>query len=135
MNIKRAVFMAVLVVAIAALAFPLASLKAKAGGFAGDAKSSVAAVKASAAAAGVTSPKVVEVERDAAGAGQEAAAAGKISPETLNALGIKRLPKGVSGKDIVRAVSKKVGQGNPDLQVMSGLPPATGPGGSSPINA
>src|ERR1041384_5292920 len=112
MNIKRAVFMAVLVVAIAALAFPLASLKAKAGGFAGDVKSPVAAAKAS-AAAGVTSPKVVEAESDTAAGGQEAAAAGKISPETLSALGIRRLPKGVSGKDVVRVASKKIGQGNP----------------------
>jgi hypothetical protein len=135
MNIKRAVFMAVLVVAIAALAFPLASLRARAGGFAGDAKSSVAAVKASAAAAGMTSPKVVEVERENAAGGQETAAAGKISPETLNALGIRRLAKGVSGKDVVRVASKKIGQGNPDLQVMTALPPGTGPGGSSPISA
>lgn len=135
MNIKRAVFMAVLVVAIAALAFPLASLRAKAGGFAGDAKSSVAAVKASAAAAGVTSPKVVEVERENAAGGQETAAAGKISPEILNALGIKRLAKGVSAKDVVRVASKKIGQGNPDLQVMAGLPPGgavTAPGGRKP---
>lgn len=135
MNIKRAVFMAVLVVAIAALAFPLASLKAKAGGFAGDAKSSVAAVKASAAAAGVTSPKVVEVERDSAAGGQETAAAGKISPETMSALGIRRLSKGVSGKDAAKVASKKISQGNPNVQVMSALPPGTGPGGASPINA
>ena len=135
MNIKRAVFMAVLVVAIAALAFPLASLRAKAGGFAGDGKSSVAAVKASAAAAGVSTPKVVEVERDTPAGGQEAGAAGKISPETLNALGIRRLAKGVSGKDVVRVASKKIGQGNPDLQVMTALPPGTGPGGASPIGA
>src|SRR5258708_22888329 len=86
MNIKRAVFMAVLVGAIAALAFPLAGLRAKAGGFAGDAKSSVAAVKASAAAAGVTSPKVVEVERESAAGGQEKAAAGQNPPYTIKAL-------------------------------------------------
>ena len=134
MNIKRAVFMAVLVAAIAALAFPLASLKAKAGGFAGDAKSSVAAVKANAAAAGVTSPKVVEVERETAAGEQQTAAAGKISPETLNALGIRRSAKAPSGKDAVRMATQKIGHGNPDLQIMAGLPPGTGPGGASPVN-
>ena len=54
MNIKRAVFMAVLVVAIADLAMPLVGLRAAASGSAGPLKSAVAAPKAAAANAAPT---------------------------------------------------------------------------------
>src|SRR5262249_37439681 len=58
-----------------------------------------------------------------------------ISAETLNALGIRRLPKGITSQDVARILSKRIAKGNPDLDVKIALPPGTGPGGASPINA
>src|ERR1044071_2729755 len=131
MNIKRAVMIAVLAVAVAALAVPLIGFNAKAAGSAANAKALATAPKANAApVTRAASPKV-----DAGVAGKQEANDGKVSAETLNALGIRRLPKGVTSQDVAQILSKKISHGNPDLQVNIALPPGTGPGGSSPIRA
>ena len=85
MNIKRAVFMAVLVVAIAALAVPLVGLRAAASG--SGAATAGAAAKARAANAASAKTQQAEQQRDVSGEVQvDQAQAGKISAETLKAL-------------------------------------------------
>ncbi|MFY9553731.1 MAG: hypothetical protein WAV47_03320, partial [Blastocatellia bacterium] len=57
-----------------------------------------------------------------------------ISPEVLAGLGVRRLPKGISSKDVARTLSKRIVAGNPQAQIQSSLPAPSGPGGSVPIN-
>src|SRR5215212_9652232 len=88
MKIKRAVMMAVLVVAVAALAVPLVGFKARAAGSAADARAAMTAAKAN--AAGVTKAAAAsQQEILAAGGSSQESIDGRISAETLKALGIK----------------------------------------------
>lgn len=59
---------------------------------------------------------------------------GKINPEVLKALGVKRLPKGMSVKLASQKIAQNLISGNPGAQILSGLPPGTGIAGASPIN-
>ncbi|MFY9557860.1 MAG: hypothetical protein WAV47_24395, partial [Blastocatellia bacterium] len=87
MNIKKAVFMAVLVLAIAALAVPLVGLRAAAAGSAAPAKGVSSAPKA----APTSASRVVQQKEVTEDVQTDNASAGKISAETLRALGIKRV--------------------------------------------
>ena len=129
MTMKRALMMVVLVVAIAGLAMPLVGVKAT--GTVGRAKGVAAAPIASAPSS--ASSRIGQRERVEAGAQGEVSQAGKINPEVLKGLGIKRLPKGVTAKDVAAAMTKRITGGNAGAQAIS-LPPGTGPGGASPIN-
>ncbi|MEN3333936.1 MAG: hypothetical protein V7641_3301, partial [Blastocatellia bacterium] len=96
MNMKRAVMIAVLVLAVAALAVPLMGLKTRAAGSAADARASLTATKANAAAvtgaAATAQPNVV-----APTGVSQTSDGGKISAETLKSLGIRRVPKAKLG--------------------------------------
>ena len=93
MKMKRAVMMGVLVLAVAALAIPLIGVKARAAGGATVAKGVVAA-KASTAAGNKVVARQEQVAVEQVQGGE-----GAISAETLKALGIQRLPKGVSASE------------------------------------
>src|ERR1044072_9629488 len=89
MKIKRAVLMAVLVVAVAALAVPLVGLNARAAGSAADPKGNVASkINAAAAKATASQQNVVVAENPVA---QDLSSQdGRISAETLKSMGIQR---------------------------------------------
>ncbi|MEK6302953.1 MAG: hypothetical protein AABO41_19755 [Acidobacteriota bacterium] len=103
MKTKRAVMMGVLVLAVAALVVPL--IGARAASTVTGAKG-VAAPKASTAVAKapMTAQQQVAVEESV---GQSQGADGKISPETLKALGISRLPKGVSAMEVSQKLADR----------------------------
>ncbi|MFL6277303.1 MAG: hypothetical protein ACJ74G_19130, partial [Blastocatellia bacterium] len=127
MKMKRAVMIAVLAVAIAALAVPLIGSRTQAAG-GGDAKASAARTTAAAstplslATASPSNPVGSEVEQSQAG---------QINPEVLKSLGIRRLAK---SSDMQAASQKVAKQISPSARVTT-PPPATGPGGSFPINS
>jgi hypothetical protein len=102
MKMKRAVMMAVLVLAVAALAVPMLGFKARAASSAADARASLTATKANAAV--VTSAAAPVQPNIVAAASQ--APSGAISPETLNALGIRRVPKAKLAQVQARAAQK-----------------------------
>jgi len=92
MNIKRAIFMVVLVAAVAALAMPLVGLRAAAAGSAtsrgATSTANAAAARASAANAAA---QQVEQQREVTGETRADGPAGKISADTMRALGITRV--------------------------------------------
>src|SRR5215813_15265452 len=134
MNVKKAVMVVVLALALAALAIPLVGLNARAAGSAGNSKPALTAANTNAAmAASATSPKLQEIQPEAALGSGQVEGVGKISAETMNALGLRRLPKGVTPQDASNVIAKKLARGNQSIQVRSALPPGTGPGGASPI--
>ena len=102
MNMKRAMMIAVLGVAVAALAVPLVGLNARAAGSAVGAKSSVAAAKTNAAVARAASQEMRQETQQTAVASTQDGGSGKISADTVKALGLKRVAKnklaGVAGK-------------------------------------
>ena len=122
MNIKRAVFMAVLVVAIAALAMPLVGLRAAASGSAGPLKSAVAAPKAAAANAAPTA--AAQQNQAAVDVQGDTSQSGTISTETLKALGITRSKNpSESGAKVGEMLKKKrSGSGSGDVSGQSGNP-------------
>src|SRR5258705_4032140 len=135
MNMKRAMMIAVLVVAVAALAVPLVGLNARAAGSAANTKPPMAAARANAAdvsRAASQNAQQQETQQETTAATQSAGN-GKISAETLKALGVRRLPKGVTPKDVASLLARKITHGNGEAQVRIGLPPGTGPGGASPV--
>ena len=130
MTMKRTMMMLVLVMAVAAITVPLIGVRA--GGTVGTAPRVVGTPKAALPpSARVGKPQQVAAET---GVQEEATqnATGKINPDVLAALGIKRVPKG-RVKDVKAAITKRITGGNP-AAVNASLPPGTGPGGSAPIN-
>src|SRR5436305_14875136 len=111
MNIKRVMLMIGLAVVVAALAVPLVGFKTRAAGAAANARAPLAATKApvtaEASVAATTQPKVVE----AADSSQESVG-GKISAETLNALGIRRAKSAAASAKIAQMLAKKMQSGN-----------------------
>src|SRR5512143_1289457 len=108
MKIKRAIFMAVLVIAVAALAVPLLGLRASAAGSAARAKAT--AIAKSSGLQEVQIEPVVEPTQST----------GKITAETEAALGIKRLPKDKLGAARARAVQQITAGGT---SAITPLPP------------
>jgi len=136
MNIKRAMMIVVLIIAGASIAVPLVGLNARAAGSA--ASSRMSAIKARPYSPMTrSSAQQVEVQQttSAAASQDDAVAKGKISAETLKALGINSLPKGLTSKEAAQVLSKKITHGNPEVLVRTTLPPGTGPGGASPVPA
>src|SRR5689334_3559949 len=120
MNIRRGVFLAVLVIAVVALATPLVGLRAKAAGSAAIAKSA-----SSAPATRATSTPVrqqIEQQRDGSGEAR-AEGQGKISAETLKALGMTRVnnAREASAKIAEKLLNKKKSGGG-EVSVQSGEP-------------
>src|SRR5690349_17954704 len=120
MNIRRGVFLAVLVIAVVALATPLVGLRAKAAGSAAIAKSA-----SSAPATRATSTPVrqqIEQQRDGSGEAR-AEGEGKISAETLKALGMTRVNNAqeASARIAERLLNKKKGGGG-EVSIQSGEP-------------
>src|SRR5262249_3572558 len=97
---KKAVMVVVLALALTALAIPLVGLNGRAAGSAGNSKPALTAANTNAAmAASATSPKLQEIQPEAALGSGQVEGVGKISAETMNALGLRRLPKGVTPQD------------------------------------
>ena len=133
MRTKRAFFTVVLLMAIGAITVPLVTFNTQA-----DSSANVrAGLTGTKAKAPVVSAAPTEVTRDSEAnlAAIQETGNGKISSETLKALGIKRLPEGVSVDRATGQMARRVAKGNGQVQVLSTLPPRTGPGGSSPISA
>ncbi|HVG22319.1 MAG TPA: hypothetical protein VNI02_24995, partial [Blastocatellia bacterium] len=120
MKIKRAVLMAVLVVAVAALAVPLVGLNARAAGSAADSKALLAS-KSNAAAAVKASASQQNVAVVDTPAQQEVSMAGQISAETANALGVRRSQDRNASARIAQALKNSKGKGG-DFTVQSGEP-------------
>src|SRR6185503_17110105 len=127
MKIKRAVLMAVLAVAVAALAVPLVGLNARAAGSAADARAALSATKANAAI--VSKAAAAQHEAVAVnGSSQEDSVSGKISAETVKGLGIQR----IKGPDVKAKIQKamennaakllKKNKGSGDVSAQSGQP-------------
>lgn len=124
MKIKRAVMMAVLVVAVAALALPVIGLRARAASNSADFK-----------AAARLSPLPLQSQVAADNQLDSAAApAGKYSPDTLKALGITRLPDGVHSRQVGKLLAQRIQRANPGSELRGPLTNFSGPGGSSPID-
>src|SRR5215475_13152276 len=107
MSMKRAVMVGVLAIALVALAVPLVGLNAKAGSSTRDARmstsaarSNIGALSRSAEISGATQQEIVAEPQN-----QSAPAEGRISADTLKALGIQRV-----SKDKLAAVPNKAAQ-------------------------
>jgi hypothetical protein len=120
MNIKRAFFMAVLVVALAALAVPLVGLRASAAGTVAGKSATARAEAARATAAVQQQVEQQEVVGETRGGGE--AAGGKISVETMKALGLTRVanPAEASARVGQKLQGKKRGGG--EVSIQSGQP-------------
>ena len=120
MKIKRAVLMAVLAVAVAALAVPLVGFNARAAGSAADARAALTATKANAAAvtttAAATQPAVIPV-----GGSSQEGPAGKISAETLKAIGFQKSKDPEAAAKLAKSLAKKKAGGG-DFITQSGQP-------------
>ncbi|MEK6289291.1 MAG: hypothetical protein AABO57_26565, partial [Acidobacteriota bacterium] len=123
MNIKRAVFMAVLVVAIAALALPLVGLRAAASGSAAPASASAAKARAvkAATAAVQQSQQQREVSEDVQA---DSSLEGKIPAATLKLLGLNRVanPRAASEKLGKRLLNKGKKADGGQVSIQSGQP-------------
>ena len=128
MKIKRAVMMGVLFAAIAAVALPVIGLRARAA-------SNSADFKAKARLTAAALPQQAAVSSDASQLDQAATPGGTYSPDTLKALGIKRLPQGVHSRQVGKLNAARIARTNPGAEIRNALPPPTGPGRSSPIEA
>src|SRR6266404_382211 len=121
MNIKRAVFMAVVVVAVAALAVPLVGMRAAAAGSAATSMAKAATAKASpVSGAGQQIEQQREVTSQIRG---EEIPAGKISGDTLKALGLTRVanPSEASAR-IAQKLQGKKKSGGGEVSIQSGQP-------------
>src|ERR1051325_1512974 len=103
MNLKRAVMMAVLVLAVAALALPIASLRARAASPVGDVKTSAPK------ALNTTLPTQQEVSTAQENVAQERGSVEKINPDLLRGMGIVRSAHGQKAKKSNITVSPQSG--------------------------
>src|SRR5689334_17900493 len=125
MKMKRAVLIAVLAVAVAALAVPLLGSRTHAAGSA-DAKSTAAARSAAIA----NNPlSVATANANASSSVEQSNQAGKIDAGVLKNLGIRRLPKGVDVKTASQKVAKKIA---PNAEAIGHLT-GGGPANSTPV--
>src|ERR1044071_561198 len=125
MKIKRAVLMAVLVVAVAALAVPLVGLNARAAGSAADPKGNNVASKINAAAAKATASQQNVVVAENPVAQDISSQDGRISAETLKAMGIQRSKDPNASARLTEALKNSKGKGKGstgDFTVQSGQP-------------
>src|SRR5215208_3702383 len=121
MKIKRAVLMAVLVVAVAALAVPLVGFNARAAGSAPNPKGSLAPKTAAAASKAIASQQNVVVADNPVQ--ESSASTGNISEETIKALGIGRVKGPDASQRILQALkNRKNKDGSGDFTLQSGQP-------------
>ncbi|MGA9773339.1 MAG: hypothetical protein WBV94_30190, partial [Blastocatellia bacterium] len=138
---KKAVYVAMLIVAVAALTLPLVGIRVSASGSkaisSASAKPNASSVVSSSAAAAASRNTVVPANSAGSNTQVDTSQNGKISPEVAKALGLnhKPLPKGMSAKDIAGKLSRQIMKGNSSAQVLGSLPPASGPGNSSAVPA
>lgn len=122
MKMKRAVMMAVLAVAVAALALPIVGLRAGASSTVGDVKPLASVANFNAAAAAVATPQRATGSDDTVAQ----MPTGKVSREVANTLGFKEVPKGELARlnaEIAKAVKNKVrGGAKPGVSPQSGQP-------------
>src|SRR6476660_6479022 len=121
MNIKKAIFMVVVVVAVAALAVPLVGMRAAAASSAATSLAKAAAVKASpVSGAGQQIEQRREVTSEIRG---EQVPAGKISADTMRALGITRVanPSEASAR-VGQKLQGKKKSGGGEVSIQSGQP-------------
>lgn len=122
MKMKRAVMMAVLAVAVAALALPIVGLRARASSTVGDAKPLASVANFNAAAAAVATPQRATGSDDAI----VQMPTGKVSRETAKTLGFREVPKGELARlnaEIAKAVANKIrGGAKPGVSPQSGQP-------------
>src|SRR5215210_3438414 len=102
MKIKRAVMMAVLAVAIAALAIPLVGV----GGRTAEPVTTAKAVSSKATAAAASLQQNVVVAEDGAQS-RDVTSTGKITAETMNALGIQKSKNPASVARIASAIGNR----------------------------
>ncbi|HXI91470.1 MAG TPA: hypothetical protein VNO24_15750, partial [Blastocatellia bacterium] len=129
MNIKRAVFMAVVVVAVAALAVPLVGLRTSAAGSAATSKAAATTSKAAVAeSAASTAPQEVEHGVRLAN-GQEASAVaggdvaqGNITPEVRKALGLTKTANAKAASEKIARRIRSGSQSGGDVSIQSGEP-------------
>src|SRR6185295_3939836 len=119
MKIKRAVLMAVLAVAVAALAVPLVGFNARAAGSAADARAALTATRANAAAVTTTTAATQPAVTPVGGSSQDPA--GKISAETLKAIGFQKSKNPEAAANIAKSLAKKKAGGG-DFITQSGQP-------------
>src|SRR5215208_674097 len=119
MKIKRAVLMAVLAVAIAALAVPLVGFNARAAGSAADARAALTATRANAAAVTTTTAATQPAVIPVGGSSQDPA--GKISADTLKAIGFQKSKNPEAAANIAKSLAKKKAGGG-DFITQSGQP-------------
>ncbi|HVG20806.1 MAG TPA: hypothetical protein VNI02_17295, partial [Blastocatellia bacterium] len=119
-KLKRAVLMAVLVVAVAALAVPLVGLNARAAGSAADSKALLASKSNATAAIRATSSQQNVAIADNP-ARLETAISGQVSVETQATLGITRSQDRNASARIAQALKNSKGKGG-DFTVQSGEP-------------
>ena len=118
MKIKRAVMLAVLVAATAALVLPVIGLRARA------ASSSAGFRQPLPQQAQVVSEQTTE---------QSNAPTGKYSADTLRALGYRPLPDGVHSRQVGKLLAQRIQRANPGAELRGTLPVGTGPGGAVAI--
>ncbi|HXI91597.1 MAG TPA: hypothetical protein VNO24_16395, partial [Blastocatellia bacterium] len=124
MNIKKAIFMVVLVVAVAALALPLVGLRAAAAGSAtSKGATSTANAAAARASAANAAEQQVEQQREVTGETRGDGPAGKISGDTLRALGITRVANpGEASARVGQKLQGKKKSGGGEVSIQSGQP-------------
>ena len=122
MKIKRAVMLAVLVAATAALVLPVIGLRARAA-------SSSAGFRASRPLPLPQQAQVVSEQTSE----HSNAPAGKYSPDTLRALGYRPLPDGVHSRQVGKLLAQRIQRANPGAELRGALPVGTGPGGAVAI--
>jgi hypothetical protein len=124
MNIKRAIFTAVLVLAVAALAVPLVGLRASAAGSA-TSKAATSTTNAAAAKASAlnAAAQQVEQQREVTGETRGDGPAGKISADTLRALGLTRVANpGEASARVAQKLQGKKKSGGGEVSIQSGQP-------------
>src|SRR5690349_3231740 len=106
MNLKRAIMTAVIVLAVAALALPIIGSRVRANGTSPATRALSGSVKSLPNSVAAYSPNVVVSQNPAENSAQAEQYTGKISPEFLKGIGVKRLPKGSVGLASQRLAKK-----------------------------
>src|SRR5689334_20853024 len=124
MNIKRVAFMAVLVLAVAALAIPMLGLRASASGSAAPARPAGPTINPSAltqpapvVSSGQESTRLANGQVAVDPVGPNDAPLGKIAPETLSALGIHHVADPAKATEKMAAKIKKRAGAGGDVQI------------------
>ena len=123
MNLKRAVLMAALVLAVAAVAVPLVGLRARAAA-SGSASSKVMAPTPRAVVAGATAEAASTAVQEESSQGRSGR--GRISSDVLEKLGMTKLPAGTDMAKVGERIAKRIrgggGSGAGEISPQAGEP-------------